>query len=107
MLSILKDASNKNEIEFSIYEDNMISPLAVAKLSENDNHIKINLINVDRNYRSRGYGSRILTEIVKTYQYKKIVVTTFSYLKNWYEKFGFKKTGENGNIYFMEREPLE
>ncbi|MHA1410458.1 MAG: GNAT family N-acetyltransferase [Candidatus Odinarchaeia archaeon] len=94
-----------SNVTYSIYESNLISPVAVAKLEEAEDYITIKVINVLREYRSRGYGTAILNEIVRTYLNKKIVVTTFAYLIEWYMKFGFRVTDQHGNIYSLERIP--
>jgi ribosomal protein S18 acetylase RimI-like enzyme len=98
--------SENSEIWYSIHETGIIPPIAVAKLSENPDYVKIEVINVQRDYRSKGFGTALLNRIVKINSEKKIMVKTFVYLLDWYKKFGFKIISQNGNLYILERIPL-
>jgi len=101
-MEIVKSIEN-GEAKFSLYQDYNITPIGIGKVYEGENEVKINVINVSRGYRSKGYGTLILKSIIETYQNKKITVTTFSHLVRWYMKFGFKEKSKNGNIHKLEK----
>ena len=102
MLSIVKNIEGK-KVEFLLYREYNVTPVAVAKLVKNENDVHINVINVARGYRSQGYGTMLLNQIIESYKNEIIHVSTFSHLIEWYQKNGFKIVGRKGNIYQIEK----
>ncbi|MFQ6052336.1 MAG: GNAT family N-acetyltransferase [Candidatus Hydrothermarchaeota archaeon] len=92
-------------VEYRIRDEIMPIFIGVARVREYEGEVAIDLINVNPNRRGEGIGTKLLEKIVNDYDNHLLTVTTFPYLEEWYEEFGFKKTYKKGNLIHMVREP--
>ena len=105
---ILREALQKQEglnvWQLNVYDEEEIYLVATATVYEDQKMAEIKYINVNRDFRGNGVGSKLLEKIVSKFKDKELIVETFRERVNWYQKFGFKVVRENNNIYLLKKE---
>jgi len=72
-----------------------------AVVSEHENYVRLHLILVDKNYRGRGFGTKLLEEVLSLYHNKDITLSTFLGNEEWLQKYGFKIVNKQDGLVSM------
>jgi len=86
-----------------IVEDNNGKIIGRAVVSEHENYVRLHLILVDKNYRSKGLGTKLLEKVLSLYQNKNITLSTFLGNEEWFQKYGFKIVNKHDGLISMIR----
>lgn len=62
-------------------------------------------IDISREYRGNGAGSELLKIILSDLEGLEVKTTTFEGRVKWYEKHGFRRTGERNKLVEMKKSP--
>ncbi|MHA1713104.1 MAG: GNAT family N-acetyltransferase [Candidatus Ranarchaeia archaeon] len=89
--------------QYTVYDDLGISVIAQAVCTDNGNDVRIDLVSVNRGYRGKGVGTRLLNKLLDQFSHRPMVVTTWPNLVPWYSRFGFRVVGQLKGIYHMRR----
>lgn len=102
--NLLNDLEQNSILEHFVYEESgKVSAFYI--ISHVLDELEIFTIAVDKEYRKKGIGSKLLEHMIKSAKEKKIrqirleVSTKNEAAINLYEKFGFKKMGVRKNYY--------
>lgn len=93
------DGKDQKALHVLGYENQkLVAYTRLFKANDYFDHASIGRVVVAKNKRHINYGIEIMTASIEAihdiFQQKTIKISAQSYLKNFYEKFGFKKVGE-------------
>ena len=101
--STYESEPDKDDLTSRIYvakEKNNV--IGTARVRKEKNIFRIQRMAIDKNYRKRGVGARILNKILRDFPKKKIYLMSPKSTIPFYEKFGFKKTSRTqGGKFFI------
>lgn len=87
------------------------APVATLRILRGDGAAyRVGRVATHRDHRGRGYASRLVTEALRRTGDEVVEIEAQTYLQEWYERFGFRRTGpdflEDGIPHLpMRREP--
>jgi len=84
-----------------IMEDNNGKVIGRAVVSEHENYVRLHLILVDKSYRGRGFGTKLLEEVLSLYHNKDITLSTFLGNEEWFQRYGFKIANKHDGLVSM------
>ena len=90
---------HKKEIKFDrffVYKEKRSLVGIISLIVQEGNVAEMRDLVVDQQYRNRGYGKKIIEEMIETskkLKIRKLYVLTFSQLTKFYKRLGFKKEG--------------
>ncbi len=83
----------RREIEngycYDVWNINYAGVIANARVLEERDYVVISNINVNREYRGNGIGSKLLEQIISDFEGKDIMLWCFKDRVKWYEKHSF------------------
>jgi len=83
----------RREIEngycYDVWNINYAGVIASARVLEERDYVVISNINVNREYRGNGIGSKLLEQIISDFEGKDIMLWCFKDRVKWYEKHSF------------------
>lgn len=86
-----------------IVEESSGKTIGRAVVSEHGNYVRLHLILVDKNYRSKGFGTKLLEKVLSLYHNKNITLSTFLGNEEWLQKYGFKIVDKHDGLISMKR----
>jgi len=89
--------------EYEIWNDYETHVIGAAIVDESGGSPSIETINIQRNRRDRGIGSKLLKEIVSDYQDAELEAWVFRARLEWYRRHGFEKEGEREELIKVRR----
>lgn len=93
--------SKSIEKVLKLMEDSNGEIIGRAVISEHKNYVRLHLILVDKNYRGRGFGTKLLEEVLSLYHDKDITLQTFLGNEGWFQKYGFKVVNKHDGLISM------
>lgn len=93
--------------QFALFDDYDVNIIATVNVEEAKDFVEIKYINVSRDFRGFGIGSKLLMKITDLFKHKTIRVETFTEREKWYSRFGFRKISQNNNIIKLIKPPTK
>ena len=84
-----------------LVEDDKSKIIGRAVISEHKNYIRLHLILVDKKYRGRGLGTKLLEKVLSLYHNRDITLSTFLGNEEWFQKYGFKILNKHDGLVSM------
>lgn len=83
---------------YDVWNTNYAGVIANARILEKGDYILISNINVNREYRGIGIGTKLLKQIISDFKDRDIILWCFRERIEWYKKFSFEVENEDNNI---------
>lgn len=84
---------------YECWDTSSVIAVAIVRDGESAHIVEIN---VNREWRGKGIGSWLLNLIKEDFGGKRITAEVFKERESWYERNGFRRTGEKGHLVMME-----
>ncbi len=91
--------------EYEVWNDYKTQVIGAATIDESENPVKIETINIQRNRRDKGIGTKLLKEIISDYQKTEIIAWIFSARLEWYKRHGFKLDKKTEDLIKVRKPP--
>ncbi len=98
-----KETNTKHE--YIVWNETKTQIIAGATLENSKNPVMLKRIDVQRNRRNDGIGTKLLEKIVTDYKDSKIVAEVFTSRTDWYQRNGFEIEEKNDRLVKVKREP--
>ncbi|MGQ4833044.1 MAG: GNAT family N-acetyltransferase [Candidatus Asgardarchaeia archaeon] len=102
----IEEKKNVKIWQMNIYDEYEIYLIATATVFEYGEMAEIKYINVSREFRGQGIGSKLLAKITLKFQNKDLIVETFKERISWYKRFGFKVIMRQNNVFLLKKETI-
>ncbi len=84
--------------EYEVWNEYKTQIIGAATIDESEKPVTLETINIQRNRRDKGIGSKLLQEIIQDYQNKEIKAWIFSARLEWYKRHGFQLDKEKEDL---------
>lgn len=88
----------KDKCKYKVWNDYESRIIGGATLQDSSQPILLENINVQRNRRDRGIGSKLLNKILSDYDNSEIVAWVFEARVDWYQRHGFEKEDKSEDL---------
>ncbi len=95
----------EDKCKYKVWNDYESRIIGGATLEDSSRPILLENINVQRNRRDRGIGSKLLNQILADYDNSEIVAWIFDARVNWYQRHGFEEEDQSGDLVKVRRTP--
>ncbi len=95
----------ENRSEYLVWNDSRSQIIAGATLKEADDPVRLERIDVKRNLRDNGIGTKLLKRILSDFDDSEIVAEVFSARVDWYRRHGFEPEEEQDQLTKLRRAP--
>lgn len=85
-------------IEYLVWDSNYTRVIATARIGDCRDGYKLEVINVVRDFRGNGIGTKLLKRIASDFSGSELSAWVFKHRMEWYERNGFKVVRGNGNF---------
>ena len=101
----IESKDKKNKSEYIVWNDSKSQIIAGATLKDDRNPVRLERIDVKRNLRDHGIGTKLLRRILEDFENSEIVAQVFSARVDWYRRHGFELEERNNQLVKVRREP--
>lgn len=91
--------------EYQVWNDYKTQIIGAATIEESNQQVKLETINIQRNRRDKGIGSKLLQEIKSDYQDTEIIAWIFNARLNWYKRHGFQPDEKTKDLIKVRNPP--
>lgn len=104
--SYFNDIDGNDYDAFHLYQEENGEIWAYSRIHNYDNIVKFGRVTVKKEHRGNGNGRMLITKVLETinekFPDKDIHIMAMSYLKEFYESFGFQSTSD---VYIIDQHP--